>query len=100
MYFTFAFVAVAIIINVYSVLWALWRRRTLARGSAPPQSKPKTGLARLPGAILTACRIFAFRWTVPEVNLYVLEIVLALLYFLASFLWTFLNSKYITAPSY
>lgn len=81
------------IINVYSVLWALWRRRSLARGDVVPQSAPKTGLARLPSAILTACRIFMFRWTVPEVNMYVLEIVLALLYFLATFLWTFLNSK-------
>lgn len=34
-----------------------------------------------------------FRWTVPEVNMYVLEIVLAFLYFLATLLWTFLNSK-------
>ena len=105
MYFVFAFVGAAIIINLWSVVWAFWRRHRLAKGEhtppsrtkgehAPPSSNGQVRLGRLPAAVLTASRIVAFRLRIPAVNLYLLEILLSSFYLMALMLWTFCNSKW------
>ena len=91
-WFTVGLVGVAMALNLYSVLWALWRRRRLSRGDVPsPASRrePRSGLARLSGAVLTSWNIFLYRWRIPAVNMYVLEVLLSVAYITAMLLWTF-----------
>lgn len=97
LYFVFSFVAVGIIINAYSIVWAFWRRHRPAKAEA---CTSKNVVVRLFAAGLTAIRIFAFRWRLPAINLYLLEILLSCLYLLALLLWTFCNTEDLTIKEY
>ena len=81
--------------NIYSVGWALLRRRQLLRGDQPVPAtrKPKGAIARYADAAGTAWTVFAYRWRIRAVNMYVLEMIMTFVYVLAMLLWTFINRK-------
>ncbi|PSS35471.1 hypothetical protein PHLCEN_2v1626 [Hermanssonia centrifuga] len=102
-YFLSCTIAVAMFINLASVAWAFHRRRVLRRGGDRPQPHPRNGkvsLRRLPSAVVTASRIFAFRWRIPHVHMYVIEVLLTAIYLLVTLLWEFVNSNNLTIKTY
>ncbi|THG97143.1 hypothetical protein EW026_g4808 [Hermanssonia centrifuga] len=102
-YFLSCTIAVATFINLASVAWAFHRRRVLRRGGERPPFRPRNGkvsLRRLPNAVLTASRIFSFRWRIPHVNMYVIEALLTAIYLLATLLWEFVNSNNLSIKTY
>ncbi|KAJ3540668.1 hypothetical protein NM688_g6196 [Phlebia brevispora] len=82
-------------LNIFSVLWAFKRRHTLKRAdrAAVTRSNGSVSIRRLPSAVLTAARIFAFRWHVPAVNMTLLEVLLTSLYLMAVLIWEFVNTQ-------
>ena len=100
-YFLASTVGVAAILNIASVIWAFWRRRSTQRSYISgdvPASKTNGICARLANCIVTGIRIVALRWRIPTIRLSILEAFLTSMYLMALLIWTFVNSEVVSLP--
>ncbi|KAL4242036.1 Ferric/Cupric Reductase Transmembrane Component [Abortiporus biennis] len=94
-YLVVTVIGVAMICNIISMLWSWKRRRTVRKPEIySPTQRPKSiSVRRLPAAIITASRIFSFRWRLPAVSMTFLEIILTCIYIVALFTYCFANTQ-------
>lgn len=95
-YFVVAIIGLATALNILSIFWAFYRRHTMRRGpvsAKPTSSAGQISLLRLPSALLTASRIFAFRLRLPAIHMSLLETLLTCIYLMALLIWQFANSE-------
>ncbi|KAH9853632.1 hypothetical protein C2E23DRAFT_777382 [Lenzites betulinus] len=90
-YGIFALLGLATIVNTLFLVWSTYRRYCLKHAHLAPLSRPsgKVALRRLPQAVLSSCRILAFRRRVPYIDATLLELALSVLYLGGCLVWSF-----------
>ncbi len=90
-----ALLALATIANACYLSWVTYRRYRARRGaSASSKATSADGaggvsLRRVPQAVLTASRIFGFRWRIPGLELMIVEALFTVAYVGACLVWCF-----------
>ncbi|RPD81263.1 hypothetical protein L226DRAFT_566050 [Lentinus tigrinus ALCF2SS1-7] len=104
-----ALLGLATFVNACYLSWVTYRRyrarRRASEGSstsrtvAPPGETGRLSLRRIPQAVLSASRIFGFRWRIPGLDLMVVEVFFTVAYMLACLVWCFAPVDGLTYPT-
>ncbi|KAI0824776.1 hypothetical protein BC628DRAFT_1321773 [Trametes gibbosa] len=86
-----ALLGLATTINALFLVWSMHRRYGFKQTRCTFSSRPleRVALRRVPHAVLSACRILAFRKRVPYIQMTLLELVLTVLYLGGCLVWSF-----------